>query len=831
MKDTDKPKNELIKELSKLRTQVSILKKSNREHKQAEKTFRVEENKLKSLMGGLTKTEIGVDIIGIDYKVVFQNQILKEKFGDLTDELCYEKYMGQEKPCEFCPMIKAVKNNKMEMVELTGVDGKNYELISAPLTNPDGSVDRAIEIVRDITERKKAERRIDHLNRILRVIRNVIQLIRKEKDRDRLIKAACESLIETRGYYNGWISLLDESGQFITIAAGLDQEFSSIAKMIKNGKMPECAKNALKKTTVVIIENPANECKDCPLSKYSKCKGGMTVRLEYESKIYGFMTVSIPIEFINDDEEHNLFKEVARDIAFALHNIEVEKKHNQAEERIHSLSSMVEQSMEGMATADLNGNLLYVNDAWARMHDYESCEELVGQHLSVFHNEVQLMDDVEPFNKKALENGFNRGEVGHIKKNGTPFPTMMTTTVIKDEEGNPSVLTAIARDITEYKKADKKIKEYSEKLEQMVEEKTEELKKALNDSEEARDKIDGIIKSIADGLIVIDSQESIILMNYAAEQLLGVRLTSAMGRPISLTVRDKSLRDKLTYTFDKKTEGYEFDFAHPGNDPKKPKIMRAQTSVLGDRKGNNIGTVIIIHDVTHEREVDRMKTEFLTTAAHELRTPLTSIQGFSEILMTRDNLTAEERNKYLACINKQSVSLARIVSDLLDVSRIESRNGLSLSKRICDMRDVLKDVITLFREQTKTHKYRLEIPKEPVKFSFDPEKIEQVLKNLIDNAGKYSPDGGDIRVTLTANERFCQISIEDQGVGMTPEQTERIFNKFYRVNSSGFAPEGTGLGLTIVKHIIEAHKGKVWVQSEPDKGTTVNFTIPHISKK
>ncbi len=377
-----------------------------------------------------------------------------------------------------------------------------------------------------------------------------------------------------------------------------------------------------------------------------------------------------------------------------------------------------------------------------------------------------------------------------------------------------------------FNKMAEKLQRQTDSLERMVEERTEKLKIALNDSQDARDKIDGIIKSIADGLIVTDSQNKIVLMNRAAEELLGVRLSSAIGISLDFAVKDKSLQEKLIYTFDKKMTGYEFDFEHPGEDPKNPRIMRARTSLLGEPDGTKVGTVLVIQDVTHEREIDRMKTEFLITAAHELRTPLTSIQGFSEILMTRDKINIDERKKYLGYINKQSIALGKIVTDLLDVSRIESRNGMTIRKTKSDIREVIKEVVFFFEEQKIKNKLKIEIPQKPLELSFDPEKIDRVLKNLISNAVKYSPGGGEIRIALTAKENACQISIEDQGIGMTSEQVTKIFDKFYRADTSDSAPDGTGLGMTIAKHLVESHGGTINVESESKKSTKVTITLP-----
>ena len=376
-----------------------------------------------------------------------------------------------------------------------------------------------------------------------------------------------------------------------------------------------------------------------------------------------------------------------------------------------------------------------------------------------------------------------------------------------------------------------KLEEYSKTLEEKVAERTMEVHKALEDTAQARDRIDGIIKSVADGLIVTDMYNQVILMNRAAEDLLGVRLSEVIDRPIDFAIEDETLRDRVRSTLEKKTTGYEFDFELSGDDLKHPRIMRARTSVIYDKQGEQTGIVTIMHDVTQEREVDRMKTEFISTAAHELRTPLTSIQGFSEILLTRDDLNLEEEKRFLSYINKQSVSLANIIGDLLDVSRIESGRGFAVNKVFCSASDVIRDVIPYFQEHYKKHRFEMILSEEPVKLYIDKEKVEQVFKNLFSNAVKYSPEGGVIRVAGEIADDYYQVSVEDQGIGMTPEQVDKIFDKFYRVDASSMAIEGTGLGMTIVKHIVEAHGGKVWVESELGRGTTVRFTIPFESKQ
>ena len=360
----------------------------------------------------------------------------------------------------------------------------------------------------------------------------------------------------------------------------------------------------------------------------------------------------------------------------------------------------------------------------------------------------------------------------------------------------------------------------------MVKERTEKLSRALQETEEGRDKIDVIIKSVADGLIVCDKQNRVVLLNKAAEDLLNVRLSEVIGRPIDFTIKNKKLREKFKNTFEEKTTEYQFDFELPADDPKILRIMQARTSLIKDKNDKKAGIVLTISDVSKEREIDRMKTEFLSTTAHEFRTPLTSIQGFSEILLNHKDLSKKEINKFLTYINNQAVNLAKIVNDLLDISRIESGKGFSLRKVQCSFFDIIKQSLPYFEKLASKHKFKLSFSDKTVKLFLDKDKMEQVFKNILGNAVKYSPKGGEIRITGKKENKNYKVSVQDFGIGMTSEQKDKIFDKFYRADTSDSAPVGTGLGMTIVKYLVEAHGGKVWVESEVGKGTTVSFTIP-----
>ena len=505
------------------------------------------------------------------------------------------------------------------------------------------------------------------------------------------------------------------------------------------------------------------------------------------------------------------------------------------------LTQLIETANAPIFGVDTDGNINEWNQMVARITGYGK-DEVEGRNLVKEYINEEYKGSV----KEVLDNALkgeetDNYEVPLFSKGGERIMVLLNATSRRDAEGSIVGVVGVGQDITE-------LREHHENLERLVESRTNELNTALKDTEHARDRTDGILKSVADGLIVTDVHNRVILMNRASEDLLSIRLSEVVDRPIDFAIKEETLREKVKQTLNRKTTGYLFDFKLPGDDPKHPRIMRARTSVILDREGKDSGIVTTIYDVTHEREVDRMKTEFISTAAHELRTPLTSIQGFSEILLMREDLKPEEREKFLTYINKQSVGLAAIINDLLDISRIESGRGFSLNKVPCNAGETIQQIIPYFQEHYTDHQFEVALPEKPVKLNVDKEKMGQVLKNLLSNAAKYSPEGGTICVTakrisdfgfgnseLTDAEKdsairnpqsAIEISVADQGMGMTPEQVDKIFDKFYRADASNSAIEGTGLGMTVVKHIVEAHGGEVWVESELGKGTTVTFTIP-----
>jgi len=601
-----------------------------------------------------------------------------------------------------------------------------------------------------------------------------------------------------------FVYTLDLKGNFTDVNKAAEELTGYTKNQLIGMNYKDYTPEATHERTREAFDNVFNEAK--PLKDFP-----LEVIIKDGTKIY-FETCVSPLK---KGEEIIGFQGSSRDIT----------ERKQAEEALRDEATrrriLVEQSRDGIVILDQNGKVYEANQQYADMLGY-SMEEILRVHVWDWDTQFPREQLLEML--RTVDDAGDHFETRHRKKDGTFYDVEISTNgaVYRGQK----LIFCICRDITERKQAEAKIKEYAEKLERMVDKRTKELNRALYDTEEARDKIDGILKSVADGLIVTDLYNRVILMNRAAEELLGVRFSEIIDRPIDFAIEDKTLRDQIKTTLDKKESGYQFDFELPGDNSTHPRIIRARTSIIKDKSGTQTGIITTMNDVTYEREVDRMKTEFISTAAHELRTPLTSILGFSEVLLNQDNLPPEEKTEFMGYINTQSKSLSKVIDDLLDISRIESGQGFSMSKEPCDPLEITKKVVSYYEKQSPQHQFKVMFPKKPVEIMADRDKLEQAVKNLIDNAVKYSPDGGAIRIRGKKVDDQYQVSVEDQGIGMTQEQVEKIFDKFYRAKDAFFISKGTGLGMSIVKHIVEFHGGKVWVESEHGKGTTVHFTVP-----
>jgi DNA-binding response OmpR family regulator len=248
-----------------------------------------------------------------------------------------------------------------------------------------------------------------------------------------------------------------------------------------------------------------------------------------------------------------------------------------------------------------------------------------------------------------------------------------------------------------------------------------------------------------------------------------------------------------------------------------------------DREGRDLGRLHAFRDVTRERELDRMKDEFVSLVSHELRTPLTSIKGYVDLLIDGDaGDVTEEQKEFLEIVKNNSDRLVLLVNDLLDVSRIEA-GRVNLRVQPVDLAGSIEEVATSLRPlmEHKRQSLKLEVPADLPQVRADRDRVVQIMTNLLSNAHKYTLEGGAVTVRAQAGENEVQVEVSDTGVGMTADERHKLFTKFFRAqNPATQNVSGTGLGLNIVKSLVEKQGGRIWVTSEPMKGSTFIFTIP-----
>jgi PAS domain S-box-containing protein len=346
-----------------------------------------------------------------------------------------------------------------------------------------------------------------------------------------------------------------------------------------------------------------------------------------------------------------------------------------------------------------------------------------------------------------------------------------------------------------------------------------------------------ILEAVADGVLVTDANKNITLFNASSEQILGLKRTDVIGKSL----------EYFTGLFGGAARAW-MDTIHLwSQNPRsyQPGDVFAEQIILEDgrvisvhlapvsMRDDYLGTVSIFRDITHQVELDRLKSEFVATVSHELRTPMTSIKGYVDILLLgAAGSLNEQQAQFLEVVKNNTERLTVLVNDLLDISRIEAGRVL-LSFQPLELDIIAREALTSLehrsQEENKDMIVQLEGPPDLPNAFGDLERVRQILDNLLDNAYHYTAEGGHILLRLRQVENEIQIDVQDTGIGIPRELQSRVFERFYRgENALVLATSGTGLGLSIVQHLVEMHQGRIWLESSgvPGEGSTFSFTLP-----
>jgi two-component system phosphate regulon sensor histidine kinase PhoR len=353
------------------------------------------------------------------------------------------------------------------------------------------------------------------------------------------------------------------------------------------------------------------------------------------------------------------------------------------------------------------------------------------------------------------------------------------------------------------------------------------LRNRVEEISKEKDYLQTVLKGMMEGVLVVDEKKRIKMMNEALRSLLSVSSDVVDKTPLEI-IRNAALESAIERVLQsRKSEAFEMEVPSAGDKILEVNVV-AISSGSKDNDGTILGAIAVFHDITRLKRLEKVRQDFVANVSHELRTPLTTIKGYAETLLD-GALKEDVAFQFVQVIDRHADRLTKIVEDLLTLSKIESKE-FSLKPERLLISELITGTLDIIKEEAGKKGVSISWSEStPSRFIFGDRKgLEQVLINLLDNAIKYGQEGGKIIISVSETPNAeIQIAVRDDGIGIPKEDLPRIFERFYRVDK-GRSKElgGTGLGLSIVKHIIQAHGGRVWVESQPGKGSVFYFTVP-----
>ncbi|API72871.1 cell wall metabolism sensor histidine kinase WalK [Leuconostoc suionicum] len=351
-----------------------------------------------------------------------------------------------------------------------------------------------------------------------------------------------------------------------------------------------------------------------------------------------------------------------------------------------------------------------------------------------------------------------------------------------------------------------------------------------------RNRLDSVLTHMADGVLAANRRGEVTIINQAAADFVGVNREEALGQNVVILLRlegKRTLRDILENLN---------DFRVDLSDDSKELLVQTYVSLIKRQSGFISGLVVVLHDITEQQRIDSERRMFVSNVSHELRTPLTAVRSYVDALAEGAIDDPEMAQNFLGVVQDETQRMIRMINDLLELSRLD-QGTMEVKLEVINLNSLFNFVLNRFdmilesdakNENTITKSYNIlrEFTKEDVWVEVDPDKFTQVLDNIMNNAVKYSPDGGTITARLIKTKTRAILSISDQGLGIPRKDLDNIFNRFFRVDKSrSRAQGGTGLGLAISKEVVEKFNGRIWVDSVENKGSTFYISLAYVDEE
>ena len=333
-----------------------------------------------------------------------------------------------------------------------------------------------------------------------------------------------------------------------------------------------------------------------------------------------------------------------------------------------------------------------------------------------------------------------------------------------------------------------------------------------------------ILGGMAEGVVAVDENERVLHMNEAAGRILGADASTSLGKPVWETTRIPQISETISSAL---REGTGVNTSLEIRSSPRDRSIELKATPLRNGEQAPVGAVVVMHDVSERLRVETMRQDFVANVSHELKTPVAAIQALVETILDDPEMTGQTRERFLRKTRNQSLRLSSIVSDLLTLSRMESEEGVT--RETVDLRDTVavpaEEAIP--SAEVKRIRLRIRVPDRPLWTTGDMEGLCLVTSNLVGNALKYTPREGEVTVSLSQEGDQALLEVQDSGIGIEARHLDRIFERFYRVDTARSRElGGTGLGLSIVKRVVLAHNGSVSVESIPGRGSTFRVLLP-----
>jgi two-component system, OmpR family, phosphate regulon sensor histidine kinase PhoR len=337
-----------------------------------------------------------------------------------------------------------------------------------------------------------------------------------------------------------------------------------------------------------------------------------------------------------------------------------------------------------------------------------------------------------------------------------------------------------------------------------------------------RNELDAVLSSMIEGVLAFDSNERLVNLNLAASKMLGIDKDQARGHYVQEITRYVDLQKLVSRILENKKPD-EIEIEGDGG-----QILQTHGTILRNDKSQNLGVLVVLNDITRLRHLEKMRRDFVANVSHELRTPITSIKGFVETLQEGAIRDSEDTERFLVIIAKQADRLNSIITDLLALSQIEETEKSQMRLEEHAIKEVLIEAVSACALKAGDKKITVRLNyDDDIIAKINPELLRQAIINLLDNAIKYSDEGGKVDLSAQRTSSEIIISVQDWGIGIEKKHLPRLFERFYTVDKARSRElGGTGLGLSIVKHIVLAHHGNITVDSTPDKGSTFSVHLP-----